>query len=508
LRAAGIRTGGHATGIRGLGGARLMYAALYIPDFPLQAILRLQEEWRGKSFAVLDAENRVAHMTAAARGDAVELGMTPTQAMARSPGIILRARSAMQEEAAQAALLQCAAGFSPFIEATGQGVATINLRGLAKFDEADANRLLERVGALQLRGKVGIASDPDVAWLAARTTERLKVIEDVDLFLRGVGIEEAAMPAGILEVVRKWGLRSVGELRALGTDELASRFGSEMVAFLERVAPRRPRPLTWVTPPAEFAEGLELENEIESLEPLLFLLRRFLDQLAQRLEAVYLVARELRLTLKLAAGDPHERVLSVPAPTRDVNTLFRMLHTHLEGLRTEAPIVAVELRAEPARAQQHQFGLFEASLRDPNQFFETIARLEALLGPGRCGTPVNEASYKPDVFKMEAPRFHDGAELAEFSNADRVATIGLSLRRFRPPVPARVTIAEEQPVQLQSARAKGKIAVASGPWRSSGNWWEDGANWGRDEWDIRLANGRMLRMFKHQDEWFVEGEFD
>ena len=89
------------------------------------------------------------------------------------------------------------------------------------------------------------------------------------------------------------------------------------------------------------------------------------------------------------------------APTSNVETLFRMLHTHLETLRTEHPIVALELSAMPGRAINHQFGLFESVLRDPNHFHETLARLTALVGAERIGTPVNEESYKPDAFRME-----------------------------------------------------------------------------------------------------------
>src|ERR1051325_4431627 len=110
-----------------------MYAAIVIPNFSLQAILRLHEEWRARPFAVLDEENRVLQMTAAAREQYVEAGMTPTQAMARYAKIVLRARSLLQEEAAQKALIQCAAGFSPFLESTAPGICTINLRGLSEF---------------------------------------------------------------------------------------------------------------------------------------------------------------------------------------------------------------------------------------------------------------------------------------------------------------------------------------------------------------------------------------
>jgi protein ImuB len=263
------------------------------------------------------------------------------------------------------------------------------------------------------------------------------------------------------------------------------------------------RPLTWVTPEIDFQEAIELENEIESMEPLLFILRRFLDQLSHRLESVYLVAEELRLTLALSSGAKYERDLTIPSPTRNVNTLFRMLHTHLETLQTDAPIVGVTLRAEPARAQTHQFGLFQASLRDPNQFFETLARLEALLGQNRSGTPVNRASYKPDDFHIEPPKFHGQPNAS--APAFKIA-VGPSLRRFRPAIPATIRFEYNQPAHLQSSKARGKIVEANGPWRSSGDWWENG--WARDEWDIRLANGRAYRLCHQQEMWFVEGVFD
>lgn len=496
-----------------------MYAAVVIPNFSLQAILRLHEELRARPFAVLDEENRVLQMTAAARESYVDPGMTPTQAMARCQKIILRARSAHQEDATQKALLQCASAFSPFLESTSPGVCTINLRGLSEFALASgqhelplelsdrahawANRVLTRVSGLQLNSQIGLAADPDVARLAAQQAQPILFVHKVGDFLNTVPLHAAGLPPEILHVVSKWGLYSIGELCALGHEHLASRFGDGIVDFLDRIAPTRPRPLTWITPAIDFEESLELENPVESLEPLLFILRRFLDQLSHRLESVYLVAQEIKLTLALESGAKYERVLAVPSPTRNVNTLFRMLHTHLENLQTDAPIVGVSLRAEPARAQNHQFGLFQASLRDPNQFYETLARLEGLLGAGRSGTPVNKASYKADDFHIEPPRFH-GQTISE--PAALKTAMGPSLRRFRPAIPALIQTEFRRPVHVQSERARGKIIDANGPWRSSGNWWEE--PWARDEWDVRLANGRAFRLVLQQNQWFVEGTFD
>jgi len=51
------------------------------------------------------------------------------------------------------------------------------------------------------------------------------------------------------------------------------------------------------------------------------------------------------------------------------------------------------------------------------------------------------------------------------------------------------------------------VLNASGPWRTSGNWWTP-SPWNRDEWDIALANG-MYRIYREPNQhWFLEGSYD
>ena len=131
------------------------------------------------------------------------------------------------------------------------------------------------------------------------------------------------------------------------------------------------------------------------------MLRRFLEQLAVRLAAIYLVAKELTLRITFASKQSYERVFKIPQPTNDVDLLFRMLQTHLENFRSKHPIVAVALSAQPIKPAGEQFGLFETTLRNPHQLSETLARLTALLGSNRVGTPVLEETHRPDAFRMQ-----------------------------------------------------------------------------------------------------------
>src|ERR1051326_3809049 len=205
----------------------------------------------------------------------------------------------------------------------------------------------------------------------------------------------------IFEILHKWGIHTLGQLAALDKEQLGARLGPEAVRMWERAAGRSNRLLKLVRPPESFEESFEFEHEIETAEPLLFMLRRFLEQLALRLSAIYLVARELTLRITFSNKQNYERVFKIPQPTNDVDLLFRMLQTHLENFKSEQPIVAVALVAEPIRPVSQQFGLFETALRNPHQLYETLARLNALLGVERVGTPVLEETHRPDAFRLE-----------------------------------------------------------------------------------------------------------
>ena len=103
--------------------------------------------------------------------------------------------------------------------------------------------------------------------------------------------------AEILRILRKWGIHTLGELAALNKEELRTRLGNEAVRLWERANGTATRPLKLVQPPETFDESFEFDHEIETAEPLLFILRRFLEQLALRLSSIYFVAKEFTLTI-------------------------------------------------------------------------------------------------------------------------------------------------------------------------------------------------------------------
>jgi protein ImuB len=482
-------------------GFDFVFAVVHLSQFALQAALRHQQELWSRPIALVDpalTTPRVCNLTEPARRQGVEAGLTPTQALARCRDVSIRHRSPAQEAATTSAVLQCAYGFSPNIENTVPGTITLDLRGLSELSERQpparhsgdavqtsalqnwATRLRAALASLNLAARIGIGPTPNVARLAAywgsslvlpspspgegsaegRTKESTAQIDSIQIVTNSTAFI-ATLPVAALDpstdvasILHKWGIHTVGELLALGQDAVMDRLGLEAIALFAAVSTNATRPLNLVRPAEHYEESFDFAHEVETIEPLLFILNRFVSAISQRLELGGLAAELLTLHLRLESGEVLERRLSVPQPTRRADILFRMLETHLETLRTESPILGVALKADPTQPEQKQFSLFEAALRDPHQFQETLARLSALVGADRVGTPVRENSHRADAFKLVPPDFENAPTVLR----QRVAKIlhQTPLRRLRPAVKAKVTL-ENTKLQTPSSREIPKV---------------------------------------------------
>lgn len=324
----------------------------------------------------------------------------------------------------------------------------------------------------------------------------------------------------ILTILHKWGIHTLGQFAALDREQLGARLGPEAIRMWERANGQSDRMLKLIRPPELFEESFEFENEIETAEPLLFMLRRFLEQFAIQLSGIYLVTKELTLRITFTNKQIYERIFKIPQPTNNVDLLFRMLHTHLENFKSKYPIVAVALNAQPIKPAREQFGLFETTLRNPHQLSETLARLTGLLGADHVGTPVLEETHRADAFRMEPFLWNwtstggNGGRSSATPGAHPKArgssplhTLGLALRRFRPAPSASVLLREDGPAHIRGADVGGKIIDLRGPYLISGNWWDE-KSWAHAEWDLQLDAGELVRCHESEATWRIDGIYD
>src|SRR5205807_9606647 len=251
-----------------------------------------------------------------ARGSGIEAGMTKLQVEAWSD-LVLRTRSLAQEEAAHAALLDCAQSFSPVIEDAGCDTILLDLTGLeclfgplAKI----ARDVARRTSDLGLEANVGVASNPDTALLAARgycgvtviaageESERLGNLPLSVLFADRCAAEQQQKAEQFLETLSRWGVRNLRALAALPEIAIGERLGQEGVRLQQLARGNVSRKLAPVEPPLIFDEAVELEYPLVLLEPLALLLQHMLEQLCTRLASRALATQELRLRLELEQG--------------------------------------------------------------------------------------------------------------------------------------------------------------------------------------------------------------
>lgn len=367
-----------------------------------------------------------------------------------------------------------------------------------------------------------------------------------------------------IDVLRRWGIRTLGQLADLPSDDLASRLGALGSRWQHAARGEDLAPLVPLTHDEPFEASLELEWPVEGLEPLSFVLGRVLDPLALRLERADRGAAVLTTDLHLTTREVHTRTLQLPAPMREAKTLRTLILLDLESHPPSAAIDRVVVRVEPTPGRIVQWSLIERAQPSVEQVSTLVARLGALMGESHVGSPALVDTWRAGAFTMRAfavpgagarvpgPRDGVSAHRADqFSSGGSAKPVevdassvdafpspeprvpspcssspgSVAFRRFRLPVPARVTVKDGRPIRLTPDRrgvSGGAIVESAGPWRTSGHWWEQPSDasrpsasasasaWDRDEWDVLLADGVACRVYLERDvgQWYVEGMFD
>jgi len=310
-----------------------------------------------------------------------------------------------------------------------------------------------------------------------------------------------------LATLRRWGLRTLGDLAGLPPPDLAARLGREGPVLQAISRGEDHGPLVPLAPDERFEATLALEWPIEGLEPLSFVLSRLADPVCADLDRRGRAAAAISVELRLVTREIWVRRQELPTPIKDPRTLRTLVLLDLESHPPLAGIDVVTLRAEPTPARSLQHSLLERARPAPEQISTLVARLTALMGEGRVGAPASLDTHRPDAVRMA--RFTGEGLQATGSG---LQAPGPALRRLRQPVVATVTVEDGRPVRVRVSRPglpDGGIETCAGPWRTSGEWWA-GTSWDRDEWDVALDGGAVCRLFRdrRKDRWFVDGVYD
>jgi protein ImuB len=431
--------------------------------------------------------------------------------VARIGCLVLREQAEAVEPPTQRALLDLALAHSPRVENAGPGLVYLDLAGLGRLfgSDADIGQRLHR-GAVErgLSVRVGIGASRACAQLAARWGDGVTIVP--------AGEEAATLASAPLSVLgcsddtaallRRWGLRTLGELAALPAASLHERLGAEGLRLHELARGDDPRPLLpWEAPPV-LEESVELGWEVEGFEALIQIVARLTARACAALERQELDVDRIEWTCRLADRTEHAGAVTPAVPTREPAGVTALVRGALESRRPSAGVTGVTLRVHPVRVPLVQAAFDRPAWPNARALAETLAKLAALVGSGHVGMPVLLDSHRPDAARVQ-PFPLRGPETRAPGPATSARAAVLALRRTRPPRPAAVRLTGGRPVHVRSDRLAGAIVASAGPWRSSGEWWRE-TGWGEDEWDVELADGTLCRLGHDGSRWSLQGVYD
>jgi protein ImuB len=535
----------------------MAFASIFVPNFMVQAVVRAEPALRERALALIDGNPPLCSVVAVEEKAAqagIECGMTKTNA-AQFTSVEIRPRSRPQERTAHAALRDIGWSVSPKIEDTAEDAIVLDLSGLDhlfRSEEEIAAHLVERSSGCGLLPNVAIAFNIETALLAARGFTGITVIPPgrESEYLSVLPVSVLPLSEETAETLNRWGVHTCGAFAELPVLEVSERLGQEGVRLHALARGTESRSLIVREQESSFEEEMELDDAVEEIDPLSFLLGRLLDQLCARLTARSLAAASIRAHFELPPSfenaldcrkEPalekrlpalYETKIELPVPMRDSKALLKLLRLRLQSNPPAAPIQKIALVAESARPRAMQGSLFLPCFPEPDKLELTIARITNVVGEGNVGSPSLADTHCPDGFHMQrflvsfdARKLEDGKK-GSFRREKRneFFKTPASFRAFRPPVPARLELREDRPFRVVFQGMRGRVLAASGPWRTSGDWWRENP-WQQEEWDLEIDlhswMGRDSSANRHPDRgvyrfyydtlrqrWFVRGIYD
>jgi protein ImuB len=429
-------------------------------------------------------------------------------------GLQLLARAVEVEAAARTVLQECIAHFSPRIEEASEGevcafVLDIAGTGLL-FGPAEelAQRLRAALLANGFRASIAVSANFHTARLKAAATRGITVIPEGQEAASLAKLPLAALSLADVyaETFGIWGIRTLGELAALPEADLIARLGAPARGWRDLARGMAPHTFQPIEPGFKLKEFFEFETPVEQMDSLLFMGARMIDCLIERASTRALSLASLTVEMSLEGGREHKRAIRPALPSVDRKFLLKLLQLEIAAKPPPAAVLSLALSAEAGQSSKVQLGLFAPQTPEPSRLDVTIARLKAIAGEDRVGSPMLEDTHRAGSFRMT------GFTAANPPDEEQEGPPRMALRRLRPPLAVRVALNAGQPAHFHDGRQNYKVATSFGPWRSSGCWWSmDG--WDSDEWDV-LAESEgapvacVLVMDRGKHEWRLEAFYD
>jgi protein ImuB len=517
---------------------------LWCPDWPVIAAEIIDGVDAHGPVAVMHA-NRVLACSPAARGEGIRRSLRKREAQGRCPNLVVVNHDPGRDARAFEPVIAAVEELAPGVEVMRPGACALAARGPSSYYGGEikaAERLVEHIAlTCAVEAQAGVADGVFAALLAARAG-RIVPRGGTPGFLAGMSIATLDRP-DLADLLRRLGVRTLGEFAALPAGDVLSRFGFDAAFAHNLAAGRGERPLAARKPPPDLAVTGGYDPPLERVDTAAFAARALAERVHERLAGYGLAATRLGIEARTAAGE-HDGVLSAA----DIADRVRW---QLDGWLTGAgrggirrpgsasqpdrPSAGIDvLRLIPdgvVRQAGMQAGLWGETGVADERAHRALVRVQGLLGPDSVYTTVlgggrsytdrvrlvpwgeerspAQPSQSPWPGQLPAPAPasvwpHAPGEAPDPATLITVSTAGGALltiddRLEMTGPPAKVRRGREPP------RA---VTGWAGPWPVDERWWAPEEANRRLRLQLHLDDGTALLAAFDGRQWVVEGVYD
>jgi len=538
-----VREGGpHASSARG-GGGIPQTSSMRRPPSPNFAAPHFREERplvtsiRDGNRLLVAAPNHEAHLLG------IRAGMAITQARAQVPDLDIRPADPEGDKADLERLaLRAARRWSPIVALSGEDGLFVELTGTAHLfggEDRMMRRIVRLLARMGVRVRIAVADTAGAAWALARYAGEPRGGVTIcppgaqDAALASLPVIALRAEEGAIELLKRLGVETIGQLAAMPRGPLARRFGKALVMRLDQASGRIGEPLHPVVPPEPIAVVQRFAEPIATAEAIEHWLGQLMPRLVTALAEAGLGARAIELVADRIDGVPQRLRIGLARPNRDPAHLLRLIVRRIEEIAPGYGIDALALhvrRSDPLGPVP-----FEERLEDtPTDIAPLVDTLVNRIGDARLWrtrpveSDVPERSVEPAPALEEPTRAVPALKQGDVRRLDR--TPDLHPWHHRWPRPVRMlrrpelldhVIAElpDQPPRRFTWRGTThKVVRADGPERVNGEWWKRASEQHsvRDYFRVEDEAGQRFWLFRRGDgerpetgdlAWFMHGAF-
>ena len=470
---------------------------------------------------------RIVAANAAARAAGAAPSMRLTDARTLCPALVVRPADAAGDLAFLENLALWAQRWGPWSALDPPDGLLVDTSGVAHLFGGEQALIADALALLNKRGltaRAALAPTAGAAWALARhgPTAAVQPAEaDPRTFLADLPVAALRLDADVILLLRRLGLKRLGQIEGLTRENLARRFRNHRSAAanpllrLDQIFGLRPEPLLPVVGvPAPLVQR-RLMEPIRHRTLLDRVVEDLAADMARLLEGLGQGARRLELGMWKVDGEVIVRRLEMAAASRDPAHICRLFAARLDDLDAGFGIELVRLRvpwAEPLHLSQAD--LDAAAERHGTSLAACIDRLTARLGPEAVQRPVAHASHLPERAQRWQPSL---ADIPSSQEELRFHHRPLKLLDKPESVAVIYETPDGLPRQFQWRGQLHKVARAEGPERIAPEWWRERSTVRlRDYYRIEDETGRRYWIYRHgvigdgrggAPEWFIQGLF-